>query len=108
MKYAHRVAWEETRGPIPAGMFVCHRCDNPACVRVEHLFLGTHADNMADQMAKGRQARGIQNPKAKLNETQVIEIRRSVATLADLAACFGITESVARKARSGKTWGHIP
>lgn len=54
---AHRAAWTFLRGPIPDGLFVLHRCDQPGCVNPAHLFLGTQADNMADKIAKGRQAR---------------------------------------------------
>lgn len=64
---AHRLSWELANGPIPAGQWVLHRCDNPRCVRPDHLFLGTVVENVADMMAKGRhvtQRRQTQEGKA--------------------------------------------
>jgi hypothetical protein len=58
MHYAHRWAWVRANGPIPEGQKVLHTCDVPACVNPAHLFLGTQAANMADKVAKGRQAKG--------------------------------------------------
>ena len=66
---AHRAAWMLYKGEIPDGLLVLHRCDNPGCVRSDHLFLGTHADNAMDKMLKGR------GGTTKLSDEQVREIR---------------------------------
>jgi hypothetical protein len=75
---AHRFAWELTHGPVPDGLCVLHDCpggDNPACVRPEHLYLGTQQVNVDDMIAKGRQATGARLPHTKLTDVQVREIR---------------------------------
>ena len=63
-KLAHRLSWELHRGPIPNGLHVLHRCDNPSCVRPDHLFLGTNQENIADRIAKGRPG-GMNSPGAR-------------------------------------------
>ncbi len=77
-RLAHRVAYVLTSSsPIPAGLFVCHRCDTPLCVNPAHLFLGTPAENVADMMAKGR---GVQPKPPQLTALQVSEIRERYTT----------------------------
>lgn len=63
---AHRVVYEGMVGPIPEGMYLCHHCDNPKCVRPDHIFVGTDADNKADMYAKGRHPHGETHWKSKV------------------------------------------
>jgi hypothetical protein len=105
---AHRVAWELTHGPIPAGLCVMHSCDVPACVNPAHLSLGSHADNNADMKAKGRERkvgqRGTENPAARLTERDVLAIRASSESSPRVAAQFGVSKKTVLDIRNGKTW----
>jgi hypothetical protein len=79
---AHRAAWTEVNGPIPAGMYVLHRCDNPPCVNVEHLWIGTQLDNMRDCKAKGRQGpRGGYRSKVPAAQVEAVRQRRNESGL---------------------------
>jgi hypothetical protein len=113
---AHRVAWELTYGPIPAGVQILHQCDCPPCVRPEHLFRGTNADNVADRVRKGRNGprptpRGEASPDAKLREFQVREIRARYAaggvTWRSLAREYGVSTGTVQKILEGRTWRHV-
>jgi hypothetical protein len=105
---AHRFSWTLANGAIPAGLEVCHRCDNPACVRPDHLFIGTHTDNMADMAAKNRRTfRPENNGHAKIGWTEVHEIRRLRAegmTPASLAERFSLAPESIWKIVTFKTW----
>lgn len=97
-RLAHRESWIFHNGPIPEGMFVCHRCDNRRCIRASHLFLGTAADNTADMIAKGRgvSPRGEQHGLARLTDAQIEEIRARAArgeTRRAIAAAVGCDQS---------------
>lgn len=108
-RLAHRVAWALEHGPIPDGLDVCHHCDTPACVNVDHLFVGTHADNMADMQRKGRNAilLGFENPKAKLTPETLARLRALRAqghTYIALAKTFGMTREALSMAVRGRTY----
>jgi hypothetical protein len=125
---AHRVARMLAMGEIPEGLFVCHRCDNPGCMRPDHLFLGTPGDNMRDKAAKGRGnaptgerhgahtqpdriLRGEARPQAKLTTADVAEIRRrGMAGDAKkaIARDYGVAPRTVRDVVRRRRWAHVP
>lgn len=109
--YAHRVSWMIHKGPIPEGLSVLHRCDNPCCVNPEHLFLGTKADNSKDMFLKGRAARcgrrGEQHRDHKLTSAQVSEIRASDLGCVALSRLYSVSHQAISQIRRGQTWKSI-
>lgn len=105
---AHRVSFEMAKGPIPAGLGVCHKCDTPACVNPDHLFAGDQRANIRDAVAKGRvstaAASAVPRQGRKLSDDQVREILASPARQADLARQHGVDKSVIRLIRRRKTY----
>lgn len=106
---AHRWLYAHLHGPIGAGMEVCHSCDNTSCVNPEHLFLGTHAENMRDMVRKGRaDNRGDRNGRAKLSAEDIATIRRESTGRwgegMEFARRFGVTSATISKVIRGDTW----
>lgn len=106
---AHRYSWIITNGPIEEGLFVCHSCDNPKCVNPDHLWLGTHAENMADRESKGRNARmaGENHGQAKLTQDDVLRLRgarESGLGWGSLGKMFNVSRGHARRICLGINW----
>lgn len=131
----HKLSFRLHKGEIPSGMLVCHKCDNPQCVRPSHLFLGTHKRNTEDMVSKGRHgsrthperwprgnthplhrdknlaARGVQNGNARLTELQVIAIKKMMTarslTQHRIAEKFGVSKSTVIRIRNGVFWKEL-
>lgn len=123
---AHRVVWELSNGPIPKGLVVMHSCDTPKCVTLEHLSLGTHADNHADRNRKGRQAhgetsgrrrrpecwdskkwRGTANGASKINEDTVRLIRAAAGPMRAIAQSFSVSQTLVAKIKNRAAWAWV-
>jgi len=112
MEQAHRIAWElKNNGPVPDGKCVLHECDNPLCVNPDHLFDGTHADNMLDMVEKDRQPRGEQHGGHKLTEEDVRQTRRwydaGGMTPKEIAKTLGVSYWTIYDVLRGVTWKHV-
>jgi hypothetical protein len=116
---AHRFSWELAHGPIPDEMLVLHRCDNPPCVRPDHLYLGTHADNARDRDSQGRgrqcppelHAKGERVGLSKLTEAAVRDIRARYAkggiSQQALADEYGVVQTIVSRVIRRETWRHV-
>jgi hypothetical protein len=111
MTLAHRLSYVLYVGPIPDGMFVCHKCDNRKCVNPDHLFIGDHLDNMHDMSLKGRRnpprLHGERHGNSKLTNDIVLAIRADNRLLNEMAKAYGVSEGCLSEIRNRKTWTHI-
>jgi hypothetical protein len=104
---AHRLAYIISKGPITKPQ-VCHRCDNPSCVRPSHLFVGTNRDNVLDAIKKKRWPSGSEHKNAKLTESEVLAIRADSRSIPQIARQYGMGESTIGRIKSREAWRHVP
>jgi len=108
---AHRVSYCAYVSEFNKNQLILHKCDNKTCVNPDHLFLGTHEDNMKDMVIKNRQAKGTNNGRSKLKDNQVIEIRTLYSTREysqrHLARKYKVTHRNIWQIINKITWNHI-
>jgi hypothetical protein len=108
---SHRLSYEMHIGDIPSGLLVCHHCDNRLCVNPDHLFVGTHKDNLRDMVEKGRSNKGQKNVRARLTEDQVRQIRSMYSTgnytQRAIGEEFGVGQKVISQIINKDTWGWL-
>jgi hypothetical protein len=111
--WAHRYSWTLKNGYIPNGLLVCHKCDNKVCVDVEHLFLGTHQDNVQDMLSKNRHnpVKGESMSGAKLTDEIVKSCRKEhfkdLSSINSLSKKYNVSHATMLKAVYCETWSHI-
>ena len=110
MQLAHRFVMGLPGAGVSPEICVCHHCDNPSCVRPDHLFLGTHADNVQDKIAKGRGQKGSAMGKAKLSESDIPRIRDMLRCGAEqkvIALWFYVCRETVSQIKRGIIWRHV-
>lgn len=109
---AHRVSWLLSKGWIPDGSHVLHKCDTPACVNPDHLFLGTDKDNVQDMLSKGRENRkprvvAQQHGMARLTDQQALEIYQDPSLQREIAKRFGVWQGTVSHIKTGRQWSTV-
>lgn len=104
---AHRRSWMIRHGDIPPGLCVLHKCDNPACVNPDHLFLGSRIENNEDCNSKGRRSVGEKHVTSKITEMVAIEIKSCIHPPSHYVKEYGITRACVSSIRRNKTWKHL-
>jgi len=110
LAYVHRVRFEEVNGPIPDGQVIRHKCDRPCCTAIEHLEIGSQADNARDAVERGRIQTGERSPSARLTDKKVLAICERYDAgerVPDIAREYGVSESLVYLVLQGERWAHI-
>ncbi len=105
--FTHRLSYIAHNGPVPIGMFVCHRCDNPACIAIEHLFLGTPQENTDDARRKGR----LRWRASRLDAVLAAEIKRRIQQghgPSKIAREMNLSLHSVQNVKGGRAWRHVP
>lgn len=111
--YTHRISWRLSKGDIPRGLMVLHKCNNACCANPDHLYLGNHDDNMRDMKVSGRRknkTRGERQPHAKLREVDIPIIRERGARemYKDIAADYGVSVNCIASVVTRANWAFVP
>ena len=114
MYFAHRVSYEIFNGKFDESLDICHKCDNPKCVKPNHLWIGTHKDNMNDMTSKGRRVYnknyGEKNGSSKLKEIEVKQIKKLISeknSFASIARKFNVSSNCIEQINKNITWKNI-
>lgn len=106
----HRLSYEMHKGEIPEGLMVCHKCNVKLCINPDHLYVGTHNDNMRD-MADSDVMKGEANPKSILTQSQVVEIKQMIkdrkVVYRKIAETYGVSRQAIKDIASGRTWSWL-